>query len=161
VVAAGAQGSVARMRTDVASLDEIFALRHAVLRTGLPAEAARYPEDAKEGTFHLAAWDGENRVVGCVTFFPEEWDGAPGSLAYRFRGMGTAPDVRGQGYGAALLTAGVAEASRRGAEVVWCNGRTSARGFYERGGFTAHGEEFTLEPSGPHYVFAHWVKEPA
>jgi hypothetical protein len=36
---------------------------------------------------------------------------------------------------------------------VWCNGRTSATGFYEHFGFTAVGEEFTIEPSGPHYVF--------
>jgi GNAT superfamily N-acetyltransferase len=148
------------MRTDVASLDEIFELRHAVLRTGLPTEAARYPQDALPGTFHLAARDGDGQVVGCVTFFPDEWDGAPGASAYRFRGMGTAPHVRGQGYGAALLAAGVAEAAARGAEVVWCNGRTSARGFYERAGFTAYGEEFTLEPSGPHYVFAHMVAKP-
>jgi GNAT superfamily N-acetyltransferase len=150
------------MRTAVTSLDDIFELRHAVLRTGLPVETAKYPEDAQPDTFHLAAWDGEGRVVGCVTFFPdsalpESWQEGGEANAYRFRGMGTAPDVRGRGYGAALLAAGIEEAAARGAEVVWCNGRVSARGFYERAGFTAVGEEFVLEPSGPHYVFIHRV----
>lgn len=149
------------MRAAVTSLDVIFPLRHAVLRTGLPEHAARYPEDALPDTFHLAAWDGADRVVGCVTFFPDPWPGAPGAVCYRFRGMGTDPRVRGQGYGAALLAAGVAAAAERGAELVWCNGRTSARGFYERAGFQAHGEEFTLEPSGPHYVFTHRVGQAA
>lgn len=152
------------MRTAVVPLDVIFDLRHAVLRTGLPADAARYPEDDLPGTFHLAVYDDEGdgdeggdgapgAVVGCITFFPEPWPGAPGVPAHRFRGMGTAPGVRGRGYGAALLKAGVAEAAAAGAEIVWCNGRTSACGFYERAGFSAVGEEFTLEPSGPHFVF--------
>lgn len=141
------------MRCAVVPLEAVFGLRHAVLRAGLPAEAAGYPQDGRPGTFHLAAYDGEGTVVGCVTFFPDPWRGGPGAAAHRFRGMGTAPEVRGQGYGAALLKAGVAEAAARGAEIVWCNGRTSARGFYERAGFTVTGEEFQLAPSGPHYVF--------
>lgn len=141
------------MRYEVVPVEEIFELRHAVLRTGLPEEAARYPQDGRPGTYHLAAYDDGGAVVGCITFFPEPWGGAPGAVAHRFRGMGTAPEVRGRGYGAGLLEAGVAEAAAAGAELVWCNGRTSARGFYERAGFAAVGEEFDLAPSGPHYVF--------
>ncbi|GAB2612005.1 GNAT family N-acetyltransferase [Streptomyces capparidis] len=144
-----------RRRTAPAPLEVIFDLRHAVLRAGLPRETAHYPQDGHPDTFHLAAWDGEGRVVGCVTFFPEPWPGEPQAKAYRFRGMGTDPSVRGLGYGAALLRAGVERAAEQGAELVWCNGRTSARGFYERGGFTAVGEEFDVPPIGPHFVFVH------
>lgn len=142
------------MPTKLVSLDEIFELRHAVLRPGLPAQTAHFPQDDHPGVFHIAAYDDDGVVVGCVTFFPAPFDGAPGASAYRFRGMGTAPEVRGQGYGAALVAAGLAEAARAGADYVWCNGRTSARGFYERLGFTVYGAEFTVQPSGPHYVFA-------
>jgi ribosomal protein S18 acetylase RimI-like enzyme len=67
--------------------------------------------------------------------------------------MASADAVRGQGYGSAVLRAGMDEARARGAELVWCNGRSSARGFYEHHGFTSVGEEFQLEPAGPHYVF--------
>ncbi|WUH93634.1 GNAT family N-acetyltransferase [Streptomyces sp. NBC_00433] len=139
-------------RTAVVAVEEIFALRWAVLRTGLPRETAVYPEDARPGTFHIAAYDGSGAVQGCATFFP---DGLPGEAApaYRFRGMGSAPEIRGQGFGAAALTAGLRECAARGAELVWCNGRIAATGFYERLGFTAVGEEFVVEPSGPHYVF--------
>jgi len=140
------------MRTAVVPVEEIFALRWAVLRTGRPRETAIYPEDAKGDVFHVAAYDDAGAVQGCVTFFP---DPLPGEsvTAYRFRGMGSAPEVRGRGFGAAALNAGLREAAARGAELVWCHGRTSATGFYEHQGFTVVGPEFSLEPSGPHYVF--------
>ncbi|UWE08558.1 GNAT family N-acetyltransferase [Actinacidiphila bryophytorum] len=139
-------------RTAVVAVEEIFALRWAVLRTGLPRETAVYPEDARPDTFHIAAYDEAGAVQGCATFFPDALAGEA-ATAYRFRGMGSAPEVRGTGFGAAALTAGLRECAARGASVVWCNGRVSATGFYEHLGFTAVGEEFVVEPSGPHYVF--------
>jgi GNAT superfamily N-acetyltransferase len=149
------------IRTAVVPVEVIFPLRWAVLRTGMPREAAVYPEDARPETFHIAAYDEQGAVRGCATFFPDPHpdfgggfarpgDGVP---AHRFRGMGSAPEVRGRGFGAAALRAGLRECAARGAALVWCNGRTSAAGFYEHLGFTAVGEEFTVEPSGPHYVF--------
>jgi GNAT superfamily N-acetyltransferase len=156
------------MRTAVVPVEEIFALRWAVLRTGRPRETAVYPEDAWGETFHIAAYDDAGAVQGCVTFFPDPLPGGAGTgagagtgigtgigtgSAYRFRGMGSAPEVRGRGFGAAALNAGLRAAAARGAELAWCNGRTSATGFYEHQGFTAVGPEFTLEPSGPHYLF--------
>ncbi|WP_329179167.1 GNAT family N-acetyltransferase [Streptomyces sp. NBC_01477] len=139
-------------RTAVVPVEEIFALRWAVLRTGLPRETAVYPEDVRPGTFHIAAYDESGAVQGCGTFFPDPLPGEA-APAYRFRGMGSAPEVRGRGFGAAALTAGLRECAARGAGLVWCNGRTSATGFYQHLGFTLTGEEFTVEPSGPHYVF--------
>jgi predicted GNAT family N-acyltransferase len=141
------------LRIEHVKLSEIFDLRWSVLREGLPKETAEYPEDADPATFHLAAYDVSDRVVGCVTFFPDALKDRP---AYRFRGMASAPDVRGQGFGAAVLREGLSVAADRGADLVWCNGRTSARGFYERLGFTAVGDEFFTQPTNePHYVFTY------
>ncbi|WP_329131775.1 GNAT family N-acetyltransferase [Streptomyces sp. NBC_01476] len=140
------------MRTAVVPVEEIFALRWAVLRTGMPRETAVYPEDSRGDTFHIAVYDDAGAVKGCVTFFPDPLPGDT-ALAYRFRGMGSSPEVRGQGFGAAALNAGLREAAARGAALGWCNGRVSATGFYEHLGFTATGEEFSIQPSGPHYVF--------
>ena len=102
------------MRTAVVPVEEIFALRWAVLRTGLPREAAVYPEDARDDIFHIAAYDDAGAVRGCVTFFPDPMPGEA-APAYRFRGMGSAPEVRGQGYGVACLFAGLRESAERGA----------------------------------------------
>jgi predicted GNAT family N-acyltransferase len=129
--------------------DEILHLRHSVLRPGLPEDTARYPADADPDAFHLAARDADGTVISCVSFYPEALQDEP---AWRFRGMATAPGQRGRGIGGELLEAGVAEVVRRGGRLVWCNGRTTARAFYERHGFTARGEEFDSPPAGPHYV---------
>jgi GNAT superfamily N-acetyltransferase len=146
------QPAPAAIRTAVVPVEEIFALRWAVLRTGMPRETAVYPEDSRGDVFHVAAYDEQGAVRGCVTFFPDPLPG-DSAAAFRFRGMGSAPEVRGLGFGAAALKAGMREAADRGAALVWCNGRTSATGFYEHFGFTAQGEEFVIQPSGPHYRF--------
>ncbi|GGR03877.1 N-acetyltransferase [Streptomyces netropsis] len=148
-------------RTAVVPVAEIFELRRSVLRPGLPAQTAVFAEDAAPGTFHIAAYDERGTVRACVSFFPEalpgEGDGdaasEEGATAYRFRGMASDPAVRGLGYGVAVLRAGLDQAAARGAGLAWCNGRTSARGFYEHQGFTVTGEEFVVESIGPHYRF--------
>jgi GNAT superfamily N-acetyltransferase len=140
------------MRTAVVPVEEIFALRWAVLRTGMPRETAVYPEDSRGDVFHIAVRDDEGAVKSCVTFFPDPLPGET-APAYRFRGMASSPEVRGHGYGAAALAAGLRECAVRGAQLVWCNGRVSAAGFYEHLGFTAVGAEFVLRPSGAHFVF--------
>jgi GNAT superfamily N-acetyltransferase len=77
-------------------------------------------------------------------------EGGPG--AWRIRGMATAPEVRGRGAGAAVLDALVGHALDQGATRIWCNARTPARPFYERGGFQVASDEFELPQIGPHYV---------
>lgn len=72
--------------------------------------------------------------------------------AYRIRGMASADAVRGRGYGAAVLRAGAGEARTRGATLLWCTGRTDARGFYQRYGFQVSGDEFVIEGVGPHLL---------
>jgi GNAT superfamily N-acetyltransferase len=173
-ISAPATSAAARpaVRTAIVPREEIFALRWAVLRTGLPREAAVYEQDALPGTFHVAAYRAgsgadsgadSGEVLGCATFFPQPFPdplpaGAPdgsAASAYRFRGVGSAPEVRGQGFGAAVIRAGLALAAERGAHWVWCDGRVSARGFYEHLGFTAAPDVFDLAPSGPHHRFLH------
>jgi GNAT superfamily N-acetyltransferase len=142
------------IRTSLVPRAEIFALRHRILRPGLPPHSAAFAEDDRPGTFHVAAYDGAGtEVLGCVTVFPDALPGAAGA-AYRFRGMATAERVRGAGFGAAVLDAATAEAAARGAELLWCNGRAEARGFYEGQGYAVVGEEFLIEGVGPHYVLA-------
>ncbi|MBC3989232.1 GNAT family N-acetyltransferase [Streptomyces sp. AC563] len=151
--------------TSVVPVAEIFDLRWSVLRPGQPSASAVFPEDDAPGVFHLAAYpdaDATARPLACATFFPDPLPPAAADLAgptgsagsaYRFRGMASAPAARGQGYGVAVLRAGLAEAAARGARWTWCNGRTSARVFYERHGFAAVGEEFDVPTIGPHLIF--------
>ncbi|SFK32622.1 GNAT family N-acetyltransferase [Streptomyces pini] len=162
------------IRTALVPASEILGLRREVLRPGLPREAAVFPEDGDPAAFHIASYEGFHEgdapeVLGCGTFFPEPFPGPfpeprsgprpdSAATAYRFRGMASAPAARGRGHGAAVLRAGTAEAAARGAALLWCNGRTTARGFYEHQGFRAHGEEFVVEGVGPHLVFVREIR---
>ncbi|MFE6778308.1 GNAT family N-acetyltransferase [Streptomyces sp. NPDC057702] len=167
--------------TFVVPVAEIFDLRWSVLRPGLPRATAAFPEDAAPGVFHLAAYPAAAPAtatpapavaaatpaaggppLACVTLFPDPMPPAAAELAgppdeagpaYRFRGLASAPAVRGRGYGAAVLRAGLAEAASRGARWAWCNGRAGAGDFYRAQGFTAVGEEFDLPPAGRHLAF--------
>ncbi|MER0244437.1 GNAT family N-acetyltransferase [Streptomyces sp. HSW2009] len=130
---------------------------------GAPPAAPPHPPGDAVPYDALAAPPAHTPPLACATFFPDPLPPAADARAprtrtatgasYRFRGLASAPAARGLGYGAAVLRAGLAEAAARGARWVWCNGRTGARDFYERQGFTAVGEEFDLAPSGRHLVF--------
>jgi GNAT superfamily N-acetyltransferase len=125
------------------TVDEIFALRHAVLRPGYAVTRSVYAEDA--GAVHLGGWeDGEQPVlVGCATVFPDPWPGPPPVPdAWRLRGMAVDPDWQNRGVGAEVLAAAVTAAREAGAPLLWANGRTAALKFYQRHGWRVAGEEF-------------------
>ena len=66
--------------------------------------------------------------------------------------MATEPDVRGAGFGAALVAACIEHAAASGGGEVWCNARMGAVGFYRRAGFDVVGDEFEIPAIGPHVV---------
>jgi ribosomal protein S18 acetylase RimI-like enzyme len=66
--------------------------------------------------------------------------------------MATTPEVRGRGYGRALLWRCISHVCERGGSLLWCNGRVSAAGFYKALGFEVSGEHFESPGTGPHYL---------
>jgi predicted GNAT family N-acyltransferase len=117
-----------------------------VLREGRPV--ARLADPA--GTFHLAARS-SGRLVGVVRFSPAPCPWRPGARApWQLRGMATSPAVRGTGAGRALVADGLARVATRGGDLVWCDARVAAVGFYERMGFTVVTEEYDKPGVGPH-----------
>jgi GNAT superfamily N-acetyltransferase len=130
------------------TVDEARTLRMEVLRPGLPPSASVYACDDETDTFHLGAFAGESLL--CVATFSR--DVAHG-CDWRLRGMATRAQMRNQGVGGRVLDAGIARVREQGGAGVWCNGRSSARRFYERHGFVAIGDEFDLPHSGAHFVF--------
>lgn len=72
----------------------------------------------------------------------------------RLRVMGTLPEVRGGGAGAALIHKAAQETLALGREVLWCDAREVAFGFYERLGFDYLNEMFDIPDIGPHRTMA-------
>nr|WP_204331729.1 GNAT family N-acetyltransferase [Geodermatophilus sabuli] len=136
------------MTVEQVPVDVVLPLRSAVLRNGGPAGT---PGDDDPATLHLAARRHDGAVVGVVRLAAAPCPWRPDARApWQLRGMATDPAVRGTGAGRALVEAGLALVADRGADLVWCNARETAVGFYERMGFTVLTGPFDVEPIGPH-----------
>lgn len=119
-------------------------LRRSVLRPTLEV-GAPLPGDDVPGAVHLGAVDADG-TVACTCFVyadPCLW--LPGRPAWHLRQMATRPDRRGAGLGAAVVAAALEQVRAHGAQILWCNARETAVGFYERQGLERHGGVFTDE----------------
>jgi thiamine transport system ATP-binding protein len=140
----------------VVELDAVdtYPLRAAVLRNDTPSRDLALGGDDEPATVHLGVRDGDGEVVAVSTWLRRSPPGDESAVGVQLRAMATAPSVRGQGAGDALLAAGIARA-RAGAPdaVVWARARDSALGFYVRHGFEVVEPGFMDEPTGrPHHV---------
>ena len=141
-----------------AAIEELVDLRHAVLRQGLPREAAVFPGDESPMARHYGAFRGAE-VLCCATLHASEWEG---ERAWQLRGMATAPAARRQGLGRRLLARmeqdllsdARASASSRPDEItpvlLWCNARVPAVDFYREMGWRVVSDVFEIPTAGPH-----------
>jgi predicted GNAT family N-acyltransferase len=140
--------------TGTVTVDEVppeltYALRAAVLRPD--GGEITWAGDEDPATFHLAARTAAGDVVGVVRFSPAPCPWRPEARApWQLRGMATDPAVRGTGAGRALVVDGLARVAARGGDLVWCDARVPAVGFYERMGFTVVSDPFEKPSLGPH-----------
>ncbi len=90
-------------------------------------------------------------MVGVARYSPAPCPWRPDARApWQLRGMATTPEVRGLGAGRALVAEGLARVAARGGDLVWCDARSTAAGFYERMGFTVVTGEYDKPGVGPH-----------
>lgn len=134
-------------------------LRAEILRPGQPPESLVLYGDDTPGSFHVGAFV-DGALVGTATIYREPMPtgtdpGRPGldpANAFRLRGMATQTHLQGQGLGRAVLQRCIEHVRDAGADVLWCNARSSALGFYQKLGFETVGDEFDIEGIGPHFV---------
>jgi len=138
--------------TDPIAVDEVpavvtYALRAAVLRPD--GGAITWAGDEDPATFHLAARIGQ-QLVGVARFSPAPCPWRTATAPWQLRGMATDAEVRGRGVGRAMVADGLVRVTERGGDLVWCDARVAAAGFYERMGFTVVTSEFDKPGIGPH-----------
>jgi len=124
-------------------------LRSKILRNGLPLEDCIFPTDEIEGAFHLGCFV-DGKLVSVASFFPNHYKDRK-TLGYQLRGMATAKEFAGKGYGSHLVDFAVIQLNATKASYLWCNARTSAIEFYKKKGFELSSEEFEIEGVGPHF----------
>ena len=131
-------------------VEKIRPLRHSELRKGQDFSTTSYLKDYEEGTFHMACIV-DDRIVTCATFYPEKSIKIKSDNAYRLRGMATDSNFQRKGYASDLMAESFKELKKRDCDMVWCNARLGAVGFYESLGFKIIGELFDIKGIGPHY----------
>ncbi len=105
-------------------------------------QLAMYPEkEIKEmelakdfNGIHFGLYHNDD-LTGVVSLFEE------GTTA-QFRKMAVLPLHQGKGFGKHLLQYIIAFCKQEGIQLLWCNARTSATGFYEKIGFVTNGEPY-------------------
>jgi ribosomal protein S18 acetylase RimI-like enzyme len=130
---------------------ETHELRQQVLRPDAPLSKCAFLGDDAQSTIHFGVFKA-TEMVGVASLYEESSPDVEHQQGWRIRGMATDASVRGFGYGKKLLEACLAHAREHGGDVVWCNARTSAVGFYEKNGFSIVGEEFDIPGIGPHFL---------
>ncbi len=135
-------------------------LRQAVLRPHQDIREMAWAGDTDETTYHFGAF-ADGQMLAIASMFRAEFP-APGTrpgLTFAFegpcaqlRGMATDPAARGRRLGMGILKWCMAHAANQGERVFWCNARTSAIPFYEKGGMRVVSDVHDLRDSGPHVV---------
>lgn len=132
------------VRVEVVDQSRTRELRRSVLRPQLSVEDALPGDELTDGA-HLGAVD-DDGTVACTCFvYPDPCPWLPGRPAWHLRQMATLPGRRGEGLGRAVVEAAAAHVRAAGAQVLWCDARETARGFYATVGFAEHGDVFTDE----------------
>jgi predicted GNAT family N-acyltransferase len=126
-------------------------LRHRVLWPHIALEEeCNIDIDLREDAIHLASFDGD-RIVSVGSLFQMDSPKINFSKQYRLRAMATDPDYRGQRAGKVLVEKAMDILREKGADVLWCDAREIAVGFYESLGFIKLPEKYDIPKIGPHY----------
>lgn len=132
------------------SSEECKQLRHQVLWPHIKLEKdCNIDIDHREDAIHLGAFKAE-KIIGICSLFQMNNEKLPYTKPYRLRAMATSPEVRGIGAGAAIVKHALNLTRELGHDVLWCDARKIALGFYERLGFETFGDFYNVRNIGPH-----------
>ena len=122
-------------RATVADWPQVAALRTRVFveEQGVPAEIEQDAHDAT--AVHALAEDDEGRVVATGRLLVRDGRGVIGRMAVD-------ATARGRGHGAAVLAELHRQAAATGLPEVELHAQLTARGFYERAGYSAVGDVY-------------------
>lgn len=141
---------MADWRVELIPAERTRPLRKRVLRPNFDEARLVFPGDEVTSTFHVGTLIGDE-VVGIMTVMRDPQPGIE-APAWRIRGMATAPEHQGSGFGRAMIERGCGEAWSRDRDAIWCNAREIAFGFYEKLGFVRVGDLFEIDDIGVHSV---------
>lgn len=105
--------------------------------------------DEIETTFHVGAFK-NGELVSVGTFLVQRNEKFEEKYQYRLRAMATSPKVRGENFGKEVIDFALKELKIREVELLWCDAREVAIGFYEKMGFNILGDFYEVPMIGKH-----------
>ncbi|MBV6485163.1 MAG: hypothetical protein KFKLKKLM_01716 [Flavobacteriales bacterium] len=105
--------------------------------------------DDLETTFHVGAIK-NGELVSVGTFLVQQNEKFEEKYQYRLRAMATSPKVRGENFGKEVIDFALKELKIREVELLWCDAREVAIGFYEKMGFNILGDFYEVPMIGKH-----------
>ena len=132
------------------SSEDIYPLRHKILRPHRHYEEIIYDTDDELNTFHVGAYL-NGKLVGIVSFNQDNIEDFPG-IHYRLRAMAVLPEYRKNNIGRKIVEYGISLLKEKSVNLVWCKGRVNVQGYYEQIGFMSYGETFDYPDLGAHII---------
>ena len=129
-------------------LAETYELRRRVLRNNDPGAEVHIREDDRADAWHIGAI-ADGRVIATASFYGIPCRQRPDvSAVAQLRMMAVDERWQETGVGSAVLRQAMEHLKREGVELLWCNARSTASGFYEHLGFELIGEPFVETVTG-------------
>jgi len=138
------------MKVSRISAEQCKPLRHSVLWRHIELEIdCDIDIDQREDAIHLGAYFND-QIISVCSLFEMTTENLMYASQLRLRAMATNPDFRGQNAGRAVVKKAIELASEKNYDVLWCDAREVALGFYEKCGFQVKGDFYQVRNIGPH-----------
>ena len=130
---------------------DCYFIRHQVLWQHKSFDDCGIDIDDQAGAFHLGAYKGDELI--CVaSFFKQNQVKFSEQHQYRLRAMATLSSAQNTGAARALLNTAFKILKDKDQNLLWCDARIIATGFYEKLGFEKLGDTYSIPIIGLHYL---------
>ena len=129
--------------------EDTYPIRKSILRKGMTL-SYEMKGDQESETLHLGLF--ESGQLFCIGSFMKSSYKLFNGVQYQLRGMAAVKSAQGKGFGKLLLEEAEKTLKNQGVEILWCNARTVALGFYKKLGYQTVGDVFQVEQVGPHFL---------
>ena len=137
------------IRIEEIKAEATYPIRKTVLREGMTL-SYEMAGDHEDDTLHLGLFDHDELV--CIGSFMKSSKANFKGLQYQLRGMASAKESQGKGYGKRILSAAEQMLRDKNVDVLWCNARVVAFEFYKKLDYELVGDVFEVEQVGPHFL---------
>lgn len=138
------------MEVRIISAQETRPLRHLVLWPHIEkAEDCVIDIDTREDAIHIGAFENDQLISVC-SLFELSSQRINQAKQYRLRAMATHPNFRGMNAGKRVVQFALELTRNKGFDVLWCDARQVALGFYEKMGFSLIDEWYEVPKIGLH-----------